>query len=292
MFQNNYGQTDSLSKRDTLSIQGSLISTDTIVRTDFSPSLNQTEPRNTQIYKLKPAIDIPLTLAAAGWSIYGFKEIYSKEGSTDAQILSLDINDVNGFDRWTADVYNEDAAKTSDLLFYGSIPLPLLLLLDNDIRKDGFKVMFLYLEAMSITGVFYTGSAFLVDRYRPLAYNSSAPMDRRRDGNSKNSFLGGHPALVATSTFFIAKVFSDYHPDSNLKYVFYGAAIAATGTTAYLRYRAGRHFPSDLITGIAVGTLSGILVPHFHKNKLLKNPNLSITPFTGRSHGISMVYKL
>jgi membrane-associated phospholipid phosphatase len=172
------------------------------------------------------------------------------------------------------------------------MPLPLVLLADKDIRKDAGKIGFLYLEAMSITGLLYTGSVYVKDRYRPLAYNPEVPMEERMRGGSKNSFFAGHVALVATSTFFTAKVFSDYHPDSKLKYLLYGAAVVGTAGTAYLRHAGGKHFPSDIVIGTAVGTLSGILVPHFHKNPLLKNPRLSVTPFTGQSHGLAMRYKL
>ncbi len=59
---------------------------------------------------------------------------------------------------------------------------------------------------MSITGLFYTGSTYLTDRYRPLAYNIESRGEAMR-GGAKNSFIAGHVALVATSTFFTAKVF-------------------------------------------------------------------------------------
>jgi membrane-associated phospholipid phosphatase len=223
--------------------------------------------------------------------MFGLKEIYSKPNSTPERIRSLNKSDLNGFDRWAADVYHEKAAATSDVLFYGSMPLPFLLLADKDIRKDGFKIMFLYLQTMSITGIYYSGSAYLVDRYRPYVYNPNALFEDKLDGNAKNAFLAGHPALVGTSTFFVAKVFHDYHPDSKLAPWLFAAAGLATGTTAYLRHRAGRHFPTDLLAGTTMGTLTGILVPHFHKNKLIKNKDISIIPFSGQSHGMHMVYR-
>lgn len=245
------------------------------------------------VYKIKPAIDIPLTLATAGLSILGFSKIYSKDASSESDIRSLRQSDLNSFDRWAAEVYHPDAEAPSDAIFYGAMPLPLVLFaFDKDIRQDALKVSLLYIEAMGITGVFYTGSNYYVNRYRPLAYNPNVPMDERREGGATNSFIAGHPALVATSTFFTAKVFSDYHPESNLKYLFWGGAIAATTATAYWRHRAGKHFPSDLLVGTSIGALSGILVPHFHKNKLFKNENISITPFSGFSHGLAFRYKL
>jgi membrane-associated phospholipid phosphatase len=58
-----------------------------------------------------------------------------------------------------------------------------------------------------------------------------------------------------------------------------------------LRIEAGMHFPSDVLMGAGVGTLSGILVPYFHNHRLIKNPNLCIIPFTNTmAQGISMSY--
>lgn len=251
------------------------------------------------VYNYRPAIDIPYTLAAVAFDLYAFSKIYNKDAPTAGDIDNLRKESVNGFDRWAAGKYEgEGPAKTSDLLFYASMPLPLLLFFDHDIRKDMGTVSLLYLETMSTNGIFYTGSALAWDRYRPLAYtlpNGQAPdfrLNEQLNGNVRNSFLGGHPSLVATSTFFIAKVYSDYHPDSKYKWVFYTGAAVATGTTAYLRHLAGRHFPSDLIVGTAVGTMTGILVPHWHKRGQFKNPNLSIVPFSGQSHGLLVKYKL
>src|SRR5688572_31634656 len=56
-------------------------------------------PKNPEIYKLKPGIDIPLTAIGTGWSLYAFTEIYSKEKSSEEDILSLNVNDIPSFDR-------------------------------------------------------------------------------------------------------------------------------------------------------------------------------------------------
>src|SRR6185369_12000183 len=101
--------------------------------------------------------------------------------------------------------------------------------------------------------------------YRPETYDTSIPVEERTGGNYKDAFLAGHPALVATGLFFTAKVYSDYHPESGFRYVLFGLAAAGTGATVYLRHISGKHFPSDLFAGVTLGTLSGILVPQFHK---------------------------
>jgi len=245
-----------------------------------------------QVYKLKPAVDIPVFAVGAGWSAYAFTKIYSKEHSNEETILSLDKNDINWFDRWAVRPYNKSIDKASYYPFYASTLLPFLFLTGKETSKDFFKLSFLFLETMSVTGFLYTGSVYLTNRYRPYAYSSESTMEQRTRGGAKNSFYAGHVALVATSTFFMAKVYSDYHPESKAKWVFYSIAGAATGSVAYMRYRAGQHFPSDILLGITQGTLTGILVPHFHKNKLIKDPNLSLMPYSdGESNGINIVYR-
>lgn len=284
LYSFSFAQEDSLKviKNDTLAIAGALA---------IDTSVKNVEIKQ-QVYKLKAAVDIPLFIVGAGWSGYAFTEIYSKDRSTEDQILSLDKNDINRFDRWAVRPYSEDLGTASDYLFYGSMALPFLFLPVKETRKDFFKLSFLYLEAMSVTGLLYTGSVYFTNRYRPYAYSDETDMTWRTRGGAKNSFYAGHVALVATSTFFMAKVYADYHPESKAKWVFYSAAGLATGTMAYLRHRGGFHFPTDILLGITQGTLTGILVPHFHKRPLIKNPNVRITPYiNGESNGFALTYK-
>lgn len=261
-----------------------------------SPEKIKEKQHPDHMYNIKPWIDIPVTAAFAGFSIYGFSYIYGRDTIPEATVLSLNKNDLNSFDRPVTENYSEQAKKTSDYFFYGSIPLPLFLLLDKNIRKDGLRVGLLYVEALSTTGVFYTGGAMLANRYRPITYNPNVPMDVRKSGGSKNSFPGGHPSLVATSTFFMAKVYTDYHPNMKFKWVPYTIAGGLTVTTAYLRFKAGYHFKTDLLAGIAFGTLSGILVPTFHKNRSGNGAmaRLSVYPKyqDGGNTGFTALYKL
>lgn len=274
-------------QNDTANISGDTIGFRAPVTTT---ALKKTAPD--PVYKLNYAVDIPVTATGTAWSLFAFSRIYNKDRSDPEAILALNKSNVNGFDRWAIRPYNKKDDDISYIPFYASMPLPVLFLFDNRMRKDIAKLSFLYLEAMSITGILYTGSTFLTDRYRPYVYSSETPLDFRTRGGGKNSFYAGHVALVATSTFFMASAYADYHPDSHIKWLFYGIAGAATGTTAYLRHRGGLHFPSDLLLGIAQGIATGLLVPRLHRNKLFKNHNITVLPFTGQSTGLAMIYKM
>jgi membrane-associated phospholipid phosphatase len=267
--------------------------TSSIEKSTSVPVQDVKEAAKEKMYHLKPWVDVPIITVGCAWSAFAFPKIYSKDPSTEAQITGLDKNDIPSFDRWAAGKSNQTADNISDYFLYGSPVVPFALLFDKYIRQDAGRVGALYLEAMSITGLFYSGSVYFVDRYRPETYNTSIPVEDRLSGNFKDSFIAGHPATVATATFFTAKVYADYHPESGFKYVLYGVAVAATGTTVYLRHIAGKHFPSDLIAGVTVGTLSGILVPQFHKNNPAKERSLGILPFSnGTIHGVAMTYRL
>jgi membrane-associated phospholipid phosphatase len=100
-------------------------------------------------------------------------------------------------------------------------------------------------------------------------------------------------AVVALSTLFTSKVYDDYHPDSHFKWVLYGASAAATLGMAYLRLEAGKHFTSDIVTGMAVGTACGLLVPALHKNKDMSTRRTSFYPaLLNNGAGLTMIYKM
>jgi len=260
----------------------------TVVSVNVKPARNM----NGEVYNIKPIIDIPLTLAADGMALYGMSVIYGRDKVPEAEILALNSNNINSFDRSTADNYDLKAKSASDKLFYGSMPLPLVLLFDKEIRKDAGKIGLLYLQAMGIFGSIYTSSAMIADRFRPYSYNPNVDLGRRTRGGVRNSFFAGHPGLVATATFFAAKVYTDYHPEMKNKWILYTLAGGAATATGLLRIKAGEHFPTDVMVGIPVGVLTGILVPHFHKNRN-ENARLSLYPAMGQgAGGFTAIYKL
>ena len=254
-----------------------------------------TQSNTSQVFKLNPKVDIPLTAVSAGWSVYCMTKVYNKGGSTEAQILSLNKNNINSFDRWAVTPYNAGLDKMSYIPFYAAIPLPLAFFLTGDeMRSDFLKLTFLYFETLSITGLFGYSAVYFVDRYRPYAYvhSDAASLNEGMGQNAKNSFYAGHVEVIATSTFFMSEVYASYYPDSKIKWLFFGLSGVATAGMGYIRLNAGEHFPSDIILGGVVGGLSGILVPYFHRNKFFKSTHLSLSPFNnGSANGLSMVYK-
>lgn len=227
-------------------------------------------------YKTRFAVDAPVIAAGMGLSAYGLKLMQDKPGFTEAEIMRISKNDVNSFDRFGAGNYNLDAKKISDIPFYGSFAMPFAMLLNNNVRQKTGQVLVLYVETMAITGAIFTMTNGNVERARPLVYNRNVPMKERTESNAQNSFFAGHTAATAAATFFAAKIFHDFNPDSGARPYVWAAAAAIPATVGYLRLEAGKHFLSDNIIGYTIGAATGILVPQLHKKTNLTG--ISITP--------------
>lgn len=251
---------------------------------------NDTEINNSGPYKLRLGVDLPITVGNAGLSFLGLKVLRKKELLDSAKIMSLDRQKINKFDRGATFNYDENASTLSDYALFASTSLPLLLLADNSVRKDALKVGALYLETMSFMAVAYSWGVSFTKRIRPYVYNPNVPFERKLRRGTTNSLYAGHPAAAAAATFFAAKVYNDYHPESKWKPVVWGAAIIPPAIVAYYRYRRGQHFPTDVLVGVPLGATIGILVPHFHR--VSKNKGVSITPITGPYNGIAMTWTI
>ncbi|NEM96709.1 phosphatase PAP2 family protein [Pontibacter burrus] len=231
---------------------------------------------NDSPYRTKFAVDAPVIVAGMGLSAYGLKLMQDKTGFTEEEVLSLSKNDVNSFDRFGAGNYSVNAKKISDFPFYGSFAMPVVMLLNDNVGSKAGQVMVLYVETMAVTGALFTMTNGSVERARPLVYNPNVPMHKRTEANAQNSFFAGHTAATAAATFFAAKVFHDFNPDSPARPYVWAAAAVVPATVGYLRLEAGKHFLSDNLIGYTVGAATGILIPQLHKKS--NNSGISLTP--------------
>jgi membrane-associated phospholipid phosphatase len=186
---------------------------------------------------------------------------------TPEEIATLSSRNINSFDRFTTDKYSLSAGKASDLLWSSSHIMPLLFLTNKTTRKDFKTIASLYGEVFLINSSLTYLSKNFFQRARPFVYNDAVDISKKLKPNAKTSFFSGHTSFTAANTFFVAKVFADYFPDSKWKPAVWGLAAAIPAATGYFRVAAGKHFPTDVITGYAVGAAIGILVPHWHKRK-------------------------
>ncbi len=222
--------------------------------------------------------------------------IKNKPGISDAELLDLNTSIINPLDRWALHqnpanylTYSKISDEIEPPIF---VVLPALLAFDKKIRKDWLDLLFMYCEGHVITFTFYNYSWFgptFENKYRPITYYTQLPLSDRNGGNNRNSAYSGHTASVAFTSFFVAKVYCDYHPEAS-KFLIYTAALIPPVVMGYIRVRALAHFPSDDMVGLSVGAVVGIILPELHKFKC-KGVALGMMAIPGAS-GLSMCWTL
>lgn len=227
-------------------------------------------------------------LLAAG----GIFSDYQVRPLTEAQILSLNQFDQPGFDRLAITKWNPKADLASDAFLYGSLTLPAFLMIDKRMRKDFLAIGFIYAETalitLGVTELFKSG----IRRPRPFMYNPDVDLHYKTERDARFSFISGHTSITAALCFTTAKVFSDYSDNPTHQALVWTGAALVPLITGYLRFEAGKHFPSDIIAGYLVGATIGYLVPWLHKRKPLVK-GLTISPVgLQNGAGVYLSYRL
>ncbi len=261
----------------------------------ISFSAKAQNPEHKKVYRFNYKWEVPATVVGYALNSYTLGILKSKAHLDSATILSLDRNKIWWFDR-QATYQNPDhyhsAQLASDISMDIALVLPALLALDKQIRKDWLPVLCMYLETQSLGAHLYLwGGPMANNRIRPFVYNPGFDMEMKLKAGTRDSFFSGHSAWTASASFFTAKVFSDYHPElGNKKYWVFAAALVPPIITGYSRFRASKHFPTDILSGLVVGAAAGILIPHLHK--IRKEKNYTLAPFFGEYSGMAFVLEL
>jgi hypothetical protein len=150
-----------------------------------------------------------------GLNVLGYNLIKNKHDLTPAELETKSVDNIPFFDRGNAGFYSEKADKDSYIPFQASFAMPVLMaLINKNERQKLGQVLVLYTETMAVTGAIFTMATGTIYRSRPYVYGTKAPYDLRLDKNSQRAYFAGHTAATAAATFFMAKVFADFNPDS------------------------------------------------------------------------------
>jgi membrane-associated phospholipid phosphatase len=261
-----------------------------IINTVFGQENVKTE--KTSPYRTTLIKDGAIIVGGIGLTYLGTTLINNKRDLTAVELATKTRDKIPFFDRSSAGFYSPQADDDSYIPFQASFVMPVLMALINKNERQKFgQVMVLYTETMAITGTLFTMATGNIYRSRPFVYGTKADYNLRIDKNSQRSFFAGHTAATAAATFFMAKAFADFNPDSKAKPYVWAFAATVPAVVGYLRYKAGMHFLSDNLLGYVIGAGTGILVPQLHKIKGMKN--VTISPAVGLgSKGLAVTYKL
>jgi membrane-associated phospholipid phosphatase len=222
----------------------------------------------TSPYKLSLAVDVPLGTNALGLLGTSYLIGTSKQLPPKETLLNLNRNEINRFDRGATYQNSKIAGYASDATMYLAVALPLLHLINKDSRKDFGKIAAMTGEVFVLNMALTDLLKETVRRKRPLMYNPDIPLDKKYKADNFKSYFSGHTSTVASMSFFFAKTFADYNPHSRFKPMVWSFCAALPIVTGVLRYKAGKHYWTDIITGYAIGALVGIAVPYLHSIKL------------------------
>lgn len=186
--------------------------------------------------------------------------------TTLEQINDLDIIDVSGFDRGATSNFSSTAQTASDIILYSGAFLPFFTLFNHNCRAETKAISYMAIETFLFTYSLTNITKSIVQRQRPFNYNPEVPLELKLTSGSQLSFFSGHTSVTTALSFMSAKVITDLHPEMDKKEIVWLVAAAIPATIGYLRYKAGKHFPTDVLTGYAVGAGIGLLIPSLHKS--------------------------
>jgi membrane-associated phospholipid phosphatase len=241
-----------------------------------------------------PFIIVSAATFGAGFLIQGldYAAPYSEE---EIMTNPPDIEDINSFDRGSALNWSPKAGDISDYVLFTTAILPAAFLSEHHTGRDIKTLLIMYAEVFTFNYGATEIAKNLAKRPRPYVYNPDLPIETRTGPDSRKSFFSGHTSQTAAACFYFAKVIDDYHPtlQKGVKIGMWAFAVSVPAVNGYLRVKAGKHFPTDVIAGYVVGAASGFLIPELHRtrqSKILKEElKVGFLPYRD-GYTINLVY--
>jgi membrane-associated phospholipid phosphatase len=185
----------------------------------------------------------------------------------------------NGFDEWgrrTFGVRNYDSGQwaqdTSDLLLSMNLAFPLLvdsLVVGYWYRRSpevAGQTALITLETLAVATMLQSTAAAFFQRERPYGRECGKTLSGRlsecADSERYRSYFSGH----TTMGFAAAGVTCSHHAHHDLfgdsaDPIACGVAFGSAAAVGMMRVVALKHYLTDVLTGAAVGTLSGVGIP-------------------------------
>lgn len=175
-----------------------------------------------------------------------------------------DPNMLPGVDRWALRPVSSTADVASDLVLAGVAGFTVFAGRRGMPARQWRGNVTVIANAVTWTGATTQWLKVLVRRKRPVLYTADA-LAAATDRESQQSFPSGHTAFAfaaATSYVVIARRQHLAHRTRNGLLLYAGAV----GVGA-LRVAAGKHFPTDVLAGAALGSAIGWVIPTIHPTR-------------------------
>lgn len=219
-------------------------------------------PQAPQSFELKPRRE--WTLLAAGGVLFGLSALAKPDYRCPCS-----PDGINRIDRpFAGDPFRPGPAKASDILNGITWTAPFLLdyvdLRGQPSGTSQFGTDALILgESLLISQGLTRLTKRLAGRPRPFVYGLPPGDPEFTENDSYASFYSGHASSAFAVSMAYAQIYARHHPTGRRALV-YGIAAGVSTTTAILRVRAGKHFPTDVLVGSATGIAIGLTIPALH----------------------------
>lgn len=217
-----------------------------------------------RVYRLDTGIDIPV------FSISGSLFLGSELGFEVNPQCPNRCNPDSIFilDRWTSQFHSDGAARASDILLLSVMSLPLLYYSIEGHHSNYDEVLpdlTVIYESFVATAAITEFVKVLFHRPRPYNYQDGTPLNELQTKYSNLSFFSGHTSLAFSILTSIAYTFQLQYPESPWRYGVWAGSMLLGSCIGILRIAAGKHFPTDVLTGAIVGIGIGLLIPWLHQ---------------------------
>ncbi len=226
-------------------------------------------------FELKEKRDIGLSISSGLVLAGGLYVKYNVTPPQWSEVAHITASEVNGFDRLVFDLPDRNRILLSDIAVGGLFVLPASLLFLPEAREDIFPLAVVFYQTATFTYGLTTLVKGWTGRYRPYVYDATLTREERTSRDAGEAFFSGHTSSAAAMAFASASTLTAYVDSPLWDKVIWGVAVTIPAYTGYLRMVSRKHFPTDVITGYAVGASIGLLIPHLHRVKD-KNKNLTI----------------
>jgi membrane-associated phospholipid phosphatase len=216
-------------------------------------------------YSLSPAREVGLFSAGISFNALGYIQSRNTSILKVEEIEKLDRNDLDGLDRTATYNYSLKAKGMSDKLLLGSLVLPSTIMFDPNHRNQLGEKTTILLQTYLINAGSTLLVKSLVRRTRPFVYNENTPLSEKLKADARMSFFSGHTSFTASSAFFTASMLTANGQNRDLAPVIWSSAAILPAVQGYLRWKAGKHFPTDIFIGYAIGAGLGYLIPKIHE---------------------------
>jgi membrane-associated phospholipid phosphatase len=229
-------------------------------------------------YQVDWAIDLSVILAAS--VVWLLPQSMGRE--TVKPSCPCDRTVVRGFDSFALGRRSAAANTASNVAITTLTVAPILLdALDVNLSGgswSGYGLdLLVMLQALTVNGALNETMKLTVRRPRPLVYDPVAGSNDLTLPDNYLSFYSGHTSSTLAVTMSYATTFALRHPESPARYWIYGGAAVTGATMGLLRVLAGKHFPTDVLAGAAVGGAVGLVVPRLHA----RNRQVMAVPVAG-----------